>query len=82
MSMVVYEWCVIDPRLDRPFFSSFPPTTLERLPGMEVVRFEKIVSEVVPVDEVITVQDEDPREIAATLFNIAKSRFEDRKKSR
>ena len=79
MSMVIYEWCVIDPRLDRPFFSSSPPTTLERLPGMEVIRFEKIVPEVVQVDEVITVRDEDTRKIAATLFGIAKSRFEDRK---
>ena len=55
--MIMYEWVVIDPRFDRPFFSSSPPpATLERTKGMEVIRLRYDV-EGTPVDREVQVTD-------------------------
>jgi hypothetical protein len=77
-TMTVYEWCVIDPRLDRPFFSSSPPTTLERLSEMKVIRFEKQVPDPSEPDEAIF-NSENQKNLANSMFEVARERFEKEK---
>jgi len=38
--MITYQWAVIDPAFDRPFFSSSPPpATLLMKAGMQVIQY-------------------------------------------
>lgn len=67
--MIVHEWCVIDPRLDRPCFSSTPPTTLRKDPEIKVVRFDRVEQELVEVDIIENVSSkEEARARAQGLF--------------
>lgn len=77
--MIVHEWCVIDPKLDRPCFSSFAPETLERTPEVVVIRFDRVVPDPVKVDEVIEIRDEDHKKnFAASMYEAAKKKYESR----
>lgn len=75
--MIENWWAVIDPELDRPFFSSSPPPdTLKRKPGLQVIRFEVKVAEPAAVDHVLPAASiEDMRSCAQRTFNTLKSFF-------
>lgn len=51
--MIVNTYLVLDPKGDRPYTTTSPPTTLLRTPGMRVYRVETEVPEPVPVDGVL-----------------------------
>lgn len=68
-NIIVHEWCVIDPKLDRPCFSSTPPVTLRKDPEIVVVRFDRIEEETIDVDTVENVHSkEEARSRAKELF--------------
>ncbi len=51
--MIVNIWVTLDPKGDRPYVSTSPPTTLARLPGMQVFLVEVFIPDPVPVDGVL-----------------------------
>jgi hypothetical protein len=48
--MIVNVWLVLDPKGDRPYVQTHPPTTLARQPGMRVLHYELNVPEPVPAE--------------------------------
>lgn len=70
--MIKCLWSIIDPTMDRPFFSSSPPPgSLLRKSGLQVLRFEYDVPDPTP-GEVVTVQatsEADARAIARSWYD-------------
>lgn len=68
--MIKCLWAVIDPKLDRPFFSyDPPPVTLERTPGMRVIRYEyELPNPVASVEVRGVYTEEEARQHARTVF--------------
>jgi hypothetical protein len=72
--MIKYLWCVVDPGLDRPFFSyDPPPDTLARTPGMVVIRYDYEVPD--PVNNFVLVSSRSEEDAKAhAQMSFAKAR--------
>lgn len=72
--MIKYLYAVIDPKFDRPFFSSNPPpATLERTLGMQVIRYDiEVPDPAKPHGVVEVVSEERARQHARDVFKALK----------
>lgn len=68
-TMIQSLWCVIDPTLDRPFFSSEPPAdTLSLPPGGRIIRFQWQVPEPSKNEVCHVKSEEEARQLGGEFF--------------